>query len=315
MTTLWKLSFLILAVLLPLTTQAKPTGEIVYKHPVIDNNELWITDITDIKNGRMFFQHTTAISNLDIEVDGHYIIFTARRPETSIIDIYLIDGRKPKEKARNLTQGRFALIGDIDISKNGDIVFTNRRPSRPPNPPKGIHLIKNDELNAAKPNFMTLIDEIYVSSLVWSPNREQIAYHTDDDIFTLDIATQETILILREARYPAYSPDGNKLAFINRSLFDPQDIRIISLNTFEVEKIIKLNDRQGLNTLKWTPDGNYLIYRTDNNVYSVSIEEGISRILFNEFDTYKPVFDWVDDLLFSVEPNNHLTTLWGKLKQ
>lgn len=311
---------LTLMLILPLTTQANPFGQIIYRHPGNDLNELWITDLANTKDARMIFKHDNTISTSDLAVANHHILFVSRMigEEISQLDLFYIDARQPHAKARNITQGSIDHLWEFDLSDNGDIVMTNSHFGEGKGRlPKGIHLITSETLMKDEPIITTLKEDGIVYGIVWSPDGEQIAYHENNEgIFTLDVATRETALIHRDARYPAYSPDGKKLAFIYRSLFDPQDLRIISLETMEVEQIIKLDDRQGLKNVKWTPDGQCLIYETSNRTYAVPIADGEHIVLFEEFDRAPSSFDWASDAAYSVEPTSrHLTTLWGKMKR
>lgn len=301
----------------PVVSLADPSGTVIFRHPQNDYNELWITDFTNTQHTRLIYKHSEPIYKLAAQKNGPYITFVTDIPGLDLgdvgYDIFLYDSEKPKEKARNLTQKLFDGSWDVDISNKGNIIFTTIQLHRNGDPP-GLYLIPNSELHKKEPVIEMLLEDD-VNSIVWSPKGDQIMFHNIDGIFSMDLATRRVSLVQREARYPTFSPDGTKLAFINRPLFDPQDIRIVSLANLEVEQIIEVHDRERLGNLKWTPDGKCLIYKTANNFYAVSINGGDHKVIFQEFETDILDFDWTNSISYNADYTNHLTTIWGKLKQ
>ena len=79
-------------------------------------------------------------------------------------------------------------------------------------------------------------------------------------------------------------------------------------------EIIKLDDRVGLRDLKWTSDGKYIVYTTNNNRYAAPINGGPHVIIFEEYACKRLVFEWASSALYAVEPDDKLPLVWGFLK-
>ena len=316
---LFKVFYFCLFVVFPLVSMAKPSGTVIFRHPENDYNELWITDLTNTQNAQLIYKHSTPIYEFAAQKnDGPYIAFVADIEKHNLVepdfgsDIYLFNSDKPKEKAQNLTRTLFDGSWEVDISNKGDIIFTTIRLNPDGNPPS-LYLIPNSELQKKEPHIELLLEDS-VNSIMWSPNGDQIVFYNVDGIFSLNLATRSVALIQREARYPTFSPDGTKLAFINRPLFNPQDIRIISLANLEEDQIIRLEDREGLRNLKWTLNGKYLVYTTNNNHYAAPIDGGVHEKIFEEYPVDRLRFGWGNRKSYPVEPADHFTTIWGEMK-
>ncbi len=296
--------------LLPLTTLAKPTDQIIFKHPN-NRSELWLTDMWATHNTHLIFKHANGMWEFAVQKDGPYIIFLAGHDMGEILetDVYLIDRNQPDEKARNLTQRRFEEVWDLDISINGDIVFTNVPIGENPLPKTGIFFIPNNEIKNQVPNAKRLT-EIEARELVWAPTGDQIAYSTRHGVFTLDIATRKITRVSEFGWYPIFSPDGKKLAFVML-----QNIHVIPLGIPPGQKkIITLTNRVGFGGLKWSPDGKYIVYATTKNNFAAPVNGGAHVEIFEQFKSGVS-FDWTNSGSYSVESKDKLTTLWAKLKQ
>ena len=113
-------------------THAEPTGDIIYIHP--DNEkELWRTSSWDGRDAHRFFTHSRGIEYIAVQKNGPYLLIIAHATVNGRFgrDVFLVDRTRPRAKARNLTQQRYGPIEDMDISRNGDVVFLThpRKPS------------------------------------------------------------------------------------------------------------------------------------------------------------------------------------------
>ena len=77
----------------------------------------------------------------------------------------LANRKYPDEKARNLTQGRFDEVWEVDISEAGDIVFTNDMTGEIPDVRYGIYLIPSHQIEKPLPK-ATLIREVSANRVV-----------------------------------------------------------------------------------------------------------------------------------------------------
>ncbi len=325
---------LFLIFLLPLTTNAKFIGEVFF----LDNgsNDLLITPINNTDRARVFYQREPRelIWELSVQKNGPLIALIANVDDSKPLlnsAVYIININDIPLKMHRLTPDKFNFSLNIDISQNGDIIFTNHSIFREAQPErKGIYLIPHHELKKASPKIrafpkITLLKETDARRVGWSPNGKQIAYDTIDSIYIFNLRTKRSSKVHQGGRYPAFSPDGSKLAFAHYDLGEdePREIRVISLITPGRPDIFKLKEHSSFNYLKWSPDGKFLVY----SVFVKSHGDRIFAIPFNggpheEILTIDPgndriksirSFDWAPSA-YAVEPINRLTTLWGKIK-
>ncbi len=311
---------------IPLTTHAKPTGEIIFIHPETFK-ELWITHIEDTRNARMIFRREAeVIEELSVQKDGSLLVFVSYAEQFQT-DVFLLDKNRARPEEINLTQGRFDGVSDAAISINGDVVFTTGY-TEPPNA-RGIYFIPNHKLHHQTPK-VTLLKHVSAFGVEWSPNGKDIAYSTDSDVFLLNYVTGKNVRIAINTRLPVFSPAGNKIAVthILPHIF-PDQLSIRSLANLQRLKRIKVENPPefagGWQGLAWSPNGRYLIYTTQNRMKffpdflyrntAVSIAGGPHELILEDLSEFGvPSFDWTSTR-YAVEPVNRLTTLWGKLKQ
>jgi hypothetical protein len=66
-----------LAVFLPFaTTQAELTGEIIFRPPINEFNELWITNVDAPRKGRQFFKLERSPEALAVQTNGNLAVTT-----------------------------------------------------------------------------------------------------------------------------------------------------------------------------------------------------------------------------------------------
>lgn len=299
--------------LLPLTTQAEPTGTVIFQYPGNDYNELWITNLENTDNARIIYKFTEVFYEIATQKEGPLVAFVADSDDDQppfANDVYLFNRDRPHVKARNLTQKRFDLVLDVDISEAGDVIFTTELIHGEP-PKEGVYLIPNRETEKPIPK-VTLIREIEASNVAWSLDGKQIAYDiAGRSIYTFNIETRSILKVRHFGENPAFSPDGKKMAFFGR---EPRVIHVISLSNLNDTETIELEDRSAFIDLKWSSDGQYIIYTTTKSNFAAPVNGGPHIKLFEQFPR-AVLFDWASPKGFPVEPIDNLTTLWGKLKQ
>lgn len=315
--------YLCFTVLLPFaTTQAELTGEVIFGHPK-HFDELWMTHVEDPRTAhRIFSDPVEAIGKFSVQKGGPLLVFISFRG--IVADVHLLDRTQPRRKTRNLTKGLFDGISDVAISKNRDVVFTTGF-LEPPEA-RGIYLIPHHQLKRDLPA-ATPLKRVSAVNVEWSPNGEAITYATGSEVFLLNIFTSEHLRIARDGIAPALSPDGKKIAFAHVFRPEPHEnhLSIFSLATLQPVVHIEVNalpdDTSGWWGLSWSPDGQYLIYTTfTKNFHSfhnttVPIAGGPHERVFEKLspDGVRE-FDWTR-ITYAVESRNHLTTLWGEIKQ
>ena len=311
---------------LPLATHAKPAGEIIFRHP-LDFFELWTGNVQEGHGARRVFRQKLLIVELSVQKDDRYLVAVAERfvdDELHLhVDAYLLDKKRPNAEAKNLTQGRYGEILDAAISRNGDVVFTNR-PFVPVKNGKvqerGPFLIRKHEATQKHNPKARLLKQVDADYVDWGPHRNQIAYSTDTGIFLFNILTAKVSQIIKDGYRPVFSPDGKHLAFLTGT--KPTKLGILSLANLNL-KHIEIEGGVSPIYLTWSPDGRYIVYtlagpnRTSKN-FAVPIAGGRPERILEMYAGGVPLFEWTHTakaVTHAVKPENKLTTLWGKLKQ
>lgn len=316
----FKFFCLCLTALLPLATvQAELTGEIIFRPPINAFNELWVTNVDTPRNAHLFLKLEHTPQALAVQPNGNLVVTTARHHQLMFgNDIYLFDKKADFPKVRDLTRQQFSLIWGLDISQNGDIVFTHEQIK--PAPATGIYLIPKNEVKKSRPK-VHLLKEGEAYSVEWSSSGRHIVYDTSEGVCIFNILTQEVLQISRDSAYPAFSPDGRYLAFTHRYWAKTYKISIVSLTGRPNLKTIETHEAEvGSFNLKWSPDGQYVVYTIEvDGVYrnfAAPINGGPHEEFLDKHGEGVWLFDWTHtDVTYAVEPTNKLTTLWGKLKR
>jgi hypothetical protein len=323
---------LCLAIFLPFITHAQTNGKIIFRHPA-DYHELWIGNGDDERSAHRIFKLPRPINTFSIQKGGHYIIAVAKERFVDnklpdLIDVYLLDRKKPGAEAKNLTRGEYTQIPDTAISRNGDIVFINLSFIIPKNGKfiRGLYLIPFREIEKKRPKAELLL-EVDAEQVDWAPNGKEIVYETDWGIFHFDIRTKKVSHITRGGESPVFSPDGRKIAFLTTT--NPTKIGIKTagqrnIKYIEPEEIgleeVGLEEGAEANNVTWSVDGQSIIYTVFNmfepaySTFVVPIDGGDPEQIFKEyFVDSLSIFEWTNDI-YAVAPVNKLTTLWSKLK-
>ena len=308
-----------------LAAHAEPNGEIIFRHP-LDFRELWVGNVQEGHSARRVFRQELLSIELSIQKDGPYLVTVAERFVDDelhlVVDAYLLDRKNWFIKEKNLTRGLFDEVLDAAISEKGDVVFTNRlfNFNHQRVPARGIYLIPNREIRKAHPQ-AELLKEVEAHYVDWAPNGRKIAFDTADGIFLIDSFTTRISHIIKDGYRPVFSLDGKHLAFLTGT--KPTKLGILSLANLHNLKHIEIEDGVSPIYLTWSPDGRYIVYTlagpnlTSKN-FAVPVARGPRERILEIYAGGVPLFEWThtaESVAYAVEPDNKLTTLWGKLKQ
>ena len=320
-----------LAVFLPLTTHAQIDWRIIFRHP-LNYHELWFGIGDDERRARRILRLPRPISTFSIQKEGRYIVVIAEEQEwvngkiVDRVDVYLFDRKRPGAAAKNLTQGEYTQIPGAAISRNGDIVFSNLSFVIPKNGKliRGLYLIPFREIEKPRPKAELLL-EVDAGGVEWAPNAKEILYGTEGGIFHFDIRTKEVSLITKEGIFAAFSPNGEKIAFLTGT--NPTKIGIKMAGQRAIQYIgledIGLEENPDLyvENITWSLNGQSIVCTVFNGFdltysnFTVPIGGGDAEQIFEAyFEDGLSIFEWTHTA-YAVEPANRLTTLWGKLKQ
>ena len=286
----------------------------------------------DEDRARRIFRLPRPIKGLSIQKEGHYIVAVGIEKRfvgaqlKYWVDVYLLDRKRPGAEAKNLTRGEYSQIPGAAISRNGDIVFSNLSFVIPKNGKliRGLYLIPFREIEKPRPKAELLL-QVNAGDVEWAPNGKEILYGTDWGIFHFDIQTKEVSHITKEGSSSAFSPDGEKIAFLITKSLKKIGIRTAGQRAI---KYIKLEDR-GLeddpdlyvDNIMWSADGQSIVCTIFNGFdgtysnFAVPIGGGDAEQIFKAYlEEGLSLFEWTHTA-YTVEPENRLTTLCGKLKQ
>ncbi len=325
-----KFLYICLVLFIPLITHSDNKDEVIFLYP--ETNELWISPLRDTSSARPIFEHTHWIFELAVQSEGRYMVIVGEAEDHSFRDdAYLIDrginAGARNLTARNLTKKRFDQIYHIDISHNGDIVFTNY-PTGAFNPFKyGVYLIPYQQLKRSTPAAELLFESDLGNTynVEWSPDGEHITFY-DGDMGTIVYNVPKRKIILNnislDGRHPTFSTDGKRLAYVNIIFGSKaQEINIMSLGPpiRHLKTIIPVS-HSTFYDLKWMPNGKAILYSISDTDHKerhyVAPLNGTphEEVLILGKRGYS-IFDWTNSVNLSVEPKDKLATLWGKLKQ
>ena len=312
---LFSLINLCLVLLVPITTSAELTGEIILGPPGDGNYELHITTIENPLESRKIFSQKDRFIGLSVQKNGDLLV--TKLAERNIPkDLILFD--RSTNETRNLTQGQFNRITDFCISVKGDIVFSNISTAAESS---GLFFISSDEIHKVEPKIVRL-DQRQVYSVDFSPDGAQVVYHTPKNgkMYIIDLRTKRVTMLDQDGFIPIFSPNGKQIAFFPKEAVEEWKniLSIVSLvSPFKMTQIVLENHIHV--DLKWSPDGEYITYSARdfaNNtdfIYAIPVNGGQLEKVLEQFDGKSIYFDWTYSYL-PVHPAGLMTTTWGDLK-
>lgn len=136
--------------------------------------------------------------------------------------------------------------------------------------------------------------------LAWSPDGQHLAYaeyttsHPSKSLILLTLETgQKRVLTnadvaFHEEGFPAFSPDGKRLAFVREG---GTDRSVFSLSLIDGTVQQHTDTALMIEGLDWTPDGRHLVYAANGTLWRVPVDGGSSERL-SDTSTYvsQPVF-------------------------
>lgn len=117
--------------------------------------------------------------------------------------------------------------------------------------------------------------QLAIADLVWSPDGRQLAFSGRRGrqgafglyLLPLDGSTPKE-LTSEAASYPgdldpAFSPDGQSLAFVRTALDGRQDVAVVTVSGGRVQRLAR--EQKGITGLDWTPDGREVVYAANRD--------------------------------------------------
>ena len=134
-------------------------------------------------------------------------------------------------------------------------------------------------------------DDLAITDLVWSPDGTRLAFsgrRGRQGAFSLHLlpldGSPPQRLTAPASTYPgdlgpAFSPDGQRLAFVRTELDGRQDVAVVTVQGGRVRRLAR--EQKGVTGLDWTPDGKEVIYAANRDgaagLWRVGLEGGDPR--------------------------------------
>ena len=118
----------------------------------------------------------------------------------------------------------------------------------------------------------------------FSPDGQSVIFHqarvADDlrwDVWTVPVGGGEPTILVRDATYPAYFPDGTTLVIVNPAASDPrgQSLQIVDVDGSR-RTLVEANSLLGISWPEVSPDGARIAYQDGGSIYVVDRDSGES---------------------------------------
>ena len=199
----------------------------------------------------------------------------------------------PSQTRTPLSTSTPTLIPTLSGSGGGIIAFTSRE-----NNEWQIYIVNDD--SSGKRKVTVNVRGGYEPN--WSPDGTKIVYQYDG-IWIADLASGEItrIPLSRAANHlpneylvkPAWSPDGEWIAFLNEN-GTQGDIYLIRPDGTDLRRLTKSNDISRDGNLVWSPDGKQLAYSAYLNenieIYVMDLEDALQGAIASQQLTHSPAF-------------------------
>ena len=136
-------------------------------------------------------------------------------------------------------------------------------------------------------------------SPAWFPDGNSLAFVSDRDghgaIYKIPALGGKPVLVVRDAEDPAISPDGARLAFVQRASLGQQRVAIMDLT--DPSRVLVVTGADGSATdhrqPAWSPDGRSLCYADSRNLWLMPSAGGRGRQLTSQGIDRRP--EWAAD--------------------
>ena len=260
---------------------------------------------------------------------GEHIAFVSEREHEGLYDIYLMDpnGRNIRRAFSEL-EYRTAPTWSPDGEKIAYHTYS-------PVPDWAVYF---NTIDGGKAERVAEVGEKHLSGFpAWSPDGTEIAFSSvmpvaprpgavplEWRIWTVNLKTHEKEMLPLKMRggdmgYPAWSPDGKKLAFSWRERDGKLGIYTVNRNGRRADEIV----RNTTGMLAWSPNGKELVYKKtgggQKQLMKIDLDSGIKTVLALLGPTTRhgqnTGWDWFDPGILPVSPKPELlTTIWAKMK-
>ncbi len=205
--------------------------------------------------------------------------------------------------------GSGSWAGEPEISPSGNQIVYSASMS-------GSRDIWLTDLKGNPPKQLT-DDPATDSSAVWFPDENRIAFVKDQGaslgIWMMNVSDRQDKLIVPDARDPAISPDGKRIAFARPSTAGYLRIGVASVdNPGEVSQLT--DDKGGLWDHKgpaWSPDGKMICYSSRHGLWVVSAAGGPARPLTSDYDLdFDPVWSHKSPYIYFSSYRGGTLAIW-----
>jgi Tol biopolymer transport system component len=156
--------------------------------------------------------------------------------------------------------------------------------------------------------------------ITWLPNSKRIAYvpsiqyaGEESKIWSIDIYGQNNAPIIQEDASPAWSPDGSKIALLEKQRISGNSISLLYILDSSTQKKQLLYKSEGpeffINNISWTPDGKKIIFAYGQDQHYEILYENIFYIDLESKEISQLTNDAFEYSAAEYSPTNNLIAL------
>jgi Tol biopolymer transport system component len=146
-------------------------------------------------------------------------------------------------------------------------------------------------------------DDWWFLSARFGPDGRSVIFHRPSpngstwNVWSVPVTGGTPAIVLRDAAFPEFFPDGNRMAFVQPFVSSPGGRLEIAEGDGSRRTLVEANSPDGIWWPAISPDGTRIAYRDGNAIYVVSVSTGESSAVANGDNA-----EWLDDDTLIISP-------------